>query len=600
MATEEEINRVIESTDMVSLVSPYVKLIKNGNSYKGLCPFHSEKTPSFVVSQEKHLAHCFGCGGGGNPIKFLMQIENISFNEALVRLAKKNGVKVNVKVNNNQPNYQKYYDMMDLVTKFYQQNLTMTKSGQLALEYLKKRGLDDEVIKTFRIGLAPQQFDSLYQVLKDSNYLELDMLDLGLINKREDGYTDLFIKRKVFPITHENANVIGFSARIYDNNDPNQPKYINTKETFLYHKGNVLYNLANAKGEILKNKRVVLHEGQMDVIASYSAGLKEVICTMGTALTDSQAAIIKKYTNNVVICYDADKAGIKASLKAINIFKKVGIEPSLVLLPKGFDPDEYLKKYGKEKYLEYFNSNIIDQYQYQFEVMFIDKNLNDSVIIEKTKYEAFSVIANLKSQTLVDKFLQELAKKLNLNKSAISLDYQKYMQTNQFDFNEQNQYQKDIFEETNIAKPINNLFKPYELRLFIYARTSKNTALDIDSKLDEAIDAFSPINRDIWITLINDYYAKFAEFNDNQFLTLLTESQKSIYLENLQKIHNDNNPYNMEDLDAIIKKMKNDFLNQKILLVNQKINNTNDDLKKIEFLNEKFNKIKLKQKTRGK
>ena len=334
MPTQDEINRVIESTDMVDLVSPFVKLTKQGKSYKGLCPFHNEDTPSFVVSQEKHLAHCFGCGKGGNPINFLMQIKQISFNEALNELATKNGIKLtNVVINKKSQDYTKYYEMMQLAAKFYEKNLTTTKSGLEALEYLHKRGLSDETIKMFKIGLAPNNVDALYKVLKDANYLELDMIDVGLIGHNDKGYYDIFSKRIMFPITDEMGNIIGFSGRIFNNNDPNQPKYVNTKETFLYKKGSVLYHLDLAKQEILRKKRVILHEGQMDVIAATSAGFKEAICSMGTALTEAQALVLKKYSSQAIICYDGDKAGIAASKKAINIFKKVGMTASLVLLP---------------------------------------------------------------------------------------------------------------------------------------------------------------------------------------------------------------------------------------------------------------------------
>ena len=427
MATREEIDKVIESTDMVDLVSPYVKLTKQGKSLKGLCPFHDEKTPSFIVSQEKHLAHCFGCGKGGNPIQFLMDIKQISFAEALDELAKKNGIKIDVKLNNsNKQDYSKFYQMFEIVQKFYNQNLTLTKSGKEALKYLYNRGLDDEIIKMFQIGLAPNELDSVYKILKEANYLELDMIDLGIVNSSPKGYYDLFSRRIMFPICDEFGHIIGYSGRLFNNDDPNQPKYVNTKETFLFKKGLVLFNLHNAKSEILRKKRVILHEGQMDVIAAYRAGIKEVVCTMGTALTLEHARTLKKYTDNVIICFDGDKAGINASKKAINVLKQLNMKVHLVLLPKGSDPDEFVCNNGSEAYIDYFENNILDELEYLFEVAFLNKNLNDSMVIEEIKTEAFNLIYNMPSQTLKDKFLKLLSTRLNANYDSIVIDYNSY------------------------------------------------------------------------------------------------------------------------------------------------------------------------------
>ena len=274
MATQEEIQKIEDATDIVKLVSNYVKLEKVGKNYKGLCPFHGEDTPSFVVSPEKNVAHCFGCGGGGSPIKFLEQIENIDFLTALEKLAKFNGIPFEAH-SRPKANEQltKYYKIMQIAVNFYKKNFDSTEEGQKAREYLKARGLDDQTIEDFKIGLSPKPGDTLYQVLKDSNVLELDMSDVGVVDKSNDRYYDLFSNRIMFPIYNEDGNPIGFSARIYNSKDKNNPKYINSRETILYKKANVIFNLQNAKGNIMRNKRIILHEGQMDVIAAYRSGL---------------------------------------------------------------------------------------------------------------------------------------------------------------------------------------------------------------------------------------------------------------------------------------------------------------------------------------
>lgn len=600
MATQEEITKVIESTDMVELVSPYVKLTKQGKNYKGLCPFHNEDTPSFVVSQDKHLAHCFGCGKGGNPIQFLMDIKLISFPEALSELAKKNGIELKEE---HLPKTQKqdntlYYEMMATAAKFYQQNLVMTQSGKKALNYLYQRGIDDETIKTFQIGLAPQAKDSLYKVLKDANYLEINMMDLGLIDHNEQGYYDIFSKRITFPITDEQGHIVGFSARIFDNPDKTQPKYINTRDTFLYHKGNILYHLDQAKTEILRKKRCILHEGQMDVIASTFAGLKESICTMGTALTLDQAYVLKKYTNHAIICYDGDKAGIAASKKAIGIFKRAGMQVHLVLLPDGKDPDEYVHTYGEEEYLKYFESHIMDELEYTFETAFLNVDLKDSIVMESVKQTVFEQIQGMPSQTAKEKYLERLSKRINVSLIAILTDYEAYSKTVPY----QPTYEDVYEDEPILLKPIEEekRYRNYELRLFLYARNSKERALKIDKKLGDYMDAFSPINQRIWIQLVNNYYAMYDEFDDQLFCSLLTEEEKTTYLNNLEILRGSVEPYSDEDLECIFEKMQAihyQVINEKLTKL---IENTNDTELKKTKLAEKFKNKKKSMPSRRK
>lgn len=598
MATREEIDKVIESTDMVDLVSPYVKLSKQGKSLKGLCPFHDEKTPSFVVSQEKHLAHCFGCGKGGNPIQFLMDIKQISFVEALDELAKKNGIKIDVKLNNtNKQDYSKFYQMFEIVQKFYNQNLTLTKSGKEALKYLYNRGLDDEIIKMFQIGLAPNELDSVYKILKEANYLELDMIDLGIVNSSPKGYYDLFSRRIMFPICDEFGHIIGYSGRLFNNDDPNQPKYVNTKETFLFKKGLVLFNLHNAKSEILRKKRVILHEGQMDVIAAYRTGIKEVVCTMGTALTLEHARTLKKYTDNVIICFDGDKAGINASKKAINVLKQLNMKVHLVLLPKGSDPDEFVCNNGSEAYVEYFENNILDELEYLFEVAFLNKNLNDSIVIEEIKTEAFNLIYNMPSQTIKDKFLKLLSIRLNANYDSIVIDYNSYCKSFTNTYSVENYDDNDIFsdnflDDIPLIKEDNKKKNVFEIRLLLYARSSKEKALSIDARISDYFNAFTPINRNIWIKLINEYYANNELFDDKNFISILSPEEQKVYLDNIEIARNSIDPYNDADLALLIDKMSTKEFKERNKLIDKQIKNISDEELKLLKINEKFKNIK--------
>ncbi len=614
MASHEEIEQLIEATDIVSLVEGYgIKLTKQGKNYKGLCPFHSEKTSSFVVSPEKKLAHCFGCSGGGDPIKFVMQIENVDFNRALEILASKVGFKLSSTSKTNKPNpLTKYYNIMQTSQAFYKKYLENTKDGLEALEYLHKRGLDDETIELFGIGLAPKNSNSLYQVLKESNYLELDMADVGLIDKSEKGYYDLFTKRIMFPVYNEDGNVVAYSGRIFNNPDKSQPKYVNSRETIIFKKREALFNIWHAKGEILKKKRVILHEGQMDVIASFRSGLKEAVCSMGTALTLEQAKILKKYTDHVIICYDGDSAGVHASMKAIKIFESLNFKIHLVLLPNGMDPDEFVLKNGPEAYVKYFEENMIDSLAYSFEQAILNKNLSDDNVKKEVQREVFDLLLSKNSLTDEEVYLDKLANALGVSYNALALEYNalkksNYNRNNQnvnnefyLEYNHYNEYQpyeSEIVPSVVISPKENK----YEARLFIYARSSKEKALYIDKMLNDRMDGLSQANQLLWIKLINDYYEQNNIFSEQSFVQSLSDEDYKQYLRIVEAVEGDATPYTDEDLNDCLEKMKSvKFSKRNEKITEDIIKESNDDKIK-SLLAEKFknkrqqNDLKIKR-----
>ena len=610
MPLDDDIKQIIDATDIVALVSSYnIKLEKQGKNYKGLCPFHHEDTPSFLVSVEKKLAHCFGCGGGGDPIKFIMQIEGIGFQEAVAKLAEFNGMEYKGNFQKKEDPNKKYYEILNLAVNFYKANYEKTEYGLEAREYLLKRGLTDEVIKDFNIGLAPKQIDTLYKVLKESNYLELDMIDSGLINSDEKSYHDFFVSRIMFPIYNEAGNPIGFSGRIFNNTDKNQPKYVNSKESMVYHKGDVLFNIQNAKGEIMRKKRVILHEGQMDVIAAYRSGFKEAICTMGTALTITQARLLSKYTNNAIICYDGDNAGIKASKKAIKIFEQTGFNVRLVLLPQGMDPDEYALKYGVEEYQKYFESHIIDALEYQYVTAFLNKNLNDNIVFKDVCEEIFSLLINEKSQSIIESYLNRLSKDTNTLIDAIHLDYEAYRNNNVLN----NQIDYPIYDEPSDyveAEPveIKEIWNSTaELRLFIYAKESKANAIYIDQALGESIYGFKPKTINLWFKLINEYYANFDKFEEGKFIKLLIDQDDVNYYTQMMEVVSKDyiEPYNQQDMLKCIEKVERDCCDAKNNDLKRKVasNNTSSE-KKFQYANEAFinrkKKLELAKKNKKK
>lgn len=598
MASKQELEQIIDATDIVSLVSEYVKLERQGKNYKGLCPFHNEDTPSFVVNQEKKIAHCFGCGGGGDPIKFLMQVENIEFKDAVNKLAQKAGIKLSGFVASSKPNpLTKYYQIMQAAQAFYKKYLDNTEYGQEAINYLHKRGLDDETIKMFGVGLAPKEHNLLYQVLKESNYLELDMADVALVDKNNKGYYDLFTSRIMFPICNEAGNVVGFSGRIFDNPDKNQPKYVNSRETMIFKKKDILFNLHLAKGEILKKKRVILHEGQMDVIASYRSGFKEAVCTMGTALSIEQANILRKYTNHAVICYDGDKAGINASLKAIKVFQNAGFIVHLVLLPNGSDPDEFVLKNGIEKYKEYFESNMIDSNTYIFEQAILNKDFKDDTVVDSVKSEIFDMIYSSNSKTVEEGFLDKLSKILGTSYQAVHNDYQAYCNIHsrknvvdffpEPDFN----YTEPKVVEVNKEK----WYSRNEIRLFMYAKESKERAQYIESLIKDKMDALSSESQKLWFSLMDSYYVQYDEFVESEFLKLLDAESLAYYASISEILRKEKISYTNSDLLDCVGKFETSKYTRQNEKLNIEYNNTHSEDNKLKIINQKFKNKKIKE-----
>lgn len=454
MISEEKINEIVDRTDMVGLVSEYVTLQKRGKNYFGLCPFHDDQTPSFSVSPSKKIAKCMSCGEGGNPINFLRKIKNISFDEACYILAERVGVHLErTKVVKQVDENLKYYEINQVAQKFYEHFLHNSQTGKEALEYLYKRGLDLETIKMFGIGLAPKNHTTLTKVLEDKKYSLTNACDIGLLRNGKEGFYDTFSSRIMFPIFDEEGRVLGFSGRIFVN-DPNQPKYVNTEETVIYKKGEMLYNLNNAIPNIRKAGRVILCEGQMDVIALTNAGVKEVVCSLGTALTAEQAKLLSKYTKNVLICYDGDNAGIKATGKAFNVLNNFNVHS--VTLPQGMDPDEYVKTEGKEKFLDYLKNNQKDKYAFLYFNAFVNRNLNIAYDYEEVKKTVFNILYASASTSLIEKYLRKLADDLKVSYDAIYNDYNIYSKQTSGQKNVEVLVQSDNI--LKVAKPYEKIF----------------------------------------------------------------------------------------------------------------------------------------------
>lgn len=347
---DDQINRLKESLDIVEVVSSYVSLKPAGANLKGLCPFHHEKTPSFTVNRQKNFYHCFGCGQGGDAIDFIMKIENLDYISAVKFLADKNGIILDETTYNRDlsEKMKRLYKVNALVAKYYFRNMLVEKAPQ---DYIHQRGLDIKVVNAFFLGYAKKRSDKpdgwgkdLFNFLLSQKVSVEDMLELGLIDrsKKDNSYYDKFRDRLIFPILNNKRRVIGFGGRTLGDN---KIKYLNSPESPVFHKGDNLYGITNLQARVSRDK-VILVEGYMDVIALYNYGIDYAAASLGTALTERQATILKRYGDRVYIAYDGDQAGIKASLRAIEIFDNIGVEPLIVEFPNGMDPDEFIKAHG--------------------------------------------------------------------------------------------------------------------------------------------------------------------------------------------------------------------------------------------------------------
>ncbi len=344
--SKEAIEDLKSRIDIVDVIGRQVQLKRAGANYKGLCPFHNEKTPSFIVSPQKQIFTCFGgCGASGDVVSFVMRYYNLEFNEAVEKLAKEYGIDI-VKSQRRNDDREKYYEINREAARFFYRN--MTEGPNRGYLYMRRRGIEDRTIKKFGLGYAPDSWDSLYGYFKEKGTDEKLLLELGLLSQKDGRYFDKFRDRVIFPIINTAGKVIGFGGRALD--DKAMPKYLNSPENRVFQKKNNLYALNSTKQDIGKAGTAIIVEGYMDAISLYQNGVRNVAASLGTALTDNQAKLINRYTKNVVLSYDADAAGQKAALRGIEVLRNEGCKVKVLHVTDGKDPDEYIKKNGRDAF----------------------------------------------------------------------------------------------------------------------------------------------------------------------------------------------------------------------------------------------------------
>lgn len=420
--SDEIIEEVRQSNDIVDILSQYMRLKRSGRNYFGLCPFHNEKSPSFSVSPDKQIFHCFGCGVGGNVFTFLMKIEGINFVEAVQMLAERAQVQLPTLENSGDSAKEelkaKVYQVNEFAAEYYHQKLYLPES-KIAQEYVKRRKLSNETLKAFRIGFSGK-FDELYRQLVKQGFGEREILESGLVNKNDQGkFIDRYRNRLMFPICDVRGKVIAFGGRVLDDS---KPKYINSPENVVYSKGRHLFGLNVAKkGDI---KRLLIVEGYMDVISLHQRGVTNVVAALGTALTQQQGWLLRKSSEQVILGFDSDGAGQTAINRSIEILQNMGCDMRILQMEGAKDPDEFIIKYGNARF-----QNLMDKALslVEFKVKQLKQNLNLENTIDKIKFlnEIAKIISKIDNSMEREVYIENIAKKYEVSKEAIYAEVNK-------------------------------------------------------------------------------------------------------------------------------------------------------------------------------
>jgi DNA primase len=570
--SQKTIDLIKDTADIVDVVSEFVPLQAAGKNMKGNCPFHNEKTPSFFVSKERQLFNCFGCGEKGNSISFIQKYKKISFVEALQFLADKYHIPIETDDSFQRIDLSKnLYKANDQALKFYNLNLLNLESGKLALNYLNKRGLDLNTIEEFELGYAPNNRTALFSQLS-KEFQPLDLINAGLINTGDnDDYYDLFRDRIIFPIKDEANRVIAFSGRAFGDNS-NPAKYVNTPYTTLFKKGTILYNLAKAAPYIKTTNRMVLMEGYMDVIKASINGVKEAVCSMGTQLTIDQALKIKDYTDNVLICYDGDRAGREATFKSLKLLERARLNVKIVLMPEGLDPDEYMTKYSDFKYQ--VENNQIDQYDFVYKMITENKDLTQPQEMEGCKnrlYDFFKATSGM----IREIYLQKFANDTQVSFEIIQKDYQQYL----FDNKVMESYQKVVKnqKQIKIVKPKYQKAERAILNYYIKDAIYRD-------KIDDRYNLLLFKDIDIKTILVTAKELK-VQMLDKPALVLLRSDLSSVYQDKLDMLlFRPDYEFSLEDFESCLRQLEIQKLDDEIEFLDRVARLALDDGDQMEYL----------------
>lgn len=570
---EEVVDEVRRSNDIVDIVGEYVSLKKQGKNYFGLCPFHGENTPSFSVTQDKQIFHCFGCGKGGNVVTFLMEIEGFTFHQAIQHLADKSGYTLPESIGqaNNQDisnEEQASLKAFSWLTKLYHHLLRHTKEGKQAYQYLLERGFTDEIIQTFQLGYSPQSKEVVVQFLEKKGFHPQHMVNAGVLTANDQNQiSDRFRGRVIFPIRNHLGRSVGFGGRTMTDQEP---KYLNSPESALFQKGNLLFNFDLARSSIRKTGQAVLFEGYMDVISAYQSGITNGVATLGTSITENQARLLNRYVDTVVICYDGDRAGIEASHKAARLLHRIGCHVMVASIPEGLDPDSYIVKYGADR----FQHEIIEASNtyMTFLMEYVKQDYNLQLEGDRMQYieKVIDEISALERPMEREHYAKELAASFDLSIDTVKheiMNRRKKLGGYRDSHSNVRHTNKKI--EYNSKKKLLPAFHNAEKQLIAYMLYDFRVA----EKVKESIGAsFNLDMHKIIVTHLYAFYEEGHEPNVSHFIERMDDATVKNHIVEIamEPIHSDVSDKEIQDYMKIIKLEQEDKSTLRMLKEEQK------------------------------
>ncbi len=586
--SEELIDEIRNSNDIVDIISQYVILKRSGRNFFGLCPFHKEKTPSFSVSPDKQIFHCFGCGAGGNVIHFISKIENVDFKESLEILADRVGIKLPTLENNADSKRlelkEKVYEINKLVATYYHETLYKPQAKP-AQEYVKKRKLDNKALKEFCIGYA-ENANVLYKMLKEKGFTEEEILASDLVIKKGNSYVDRFKNRLIFPIQDIRNRFIAFGGRVLDNS---LPKYINSPENIVYSKARNLYGLNVAKNT--KTRKLIIVEGYMDTVSLHQRGIDNVVASCGTALTEAQGRLLRKYAEKVIISYDSDSAGQAATLRGLEILNNLGCDIRILQMEGAKDPDEYVIKYGNGRFNDLVENAIS---LVEFKIKVLKKGLNIENTNDKIKFmnEIAKILGGVDNKIEQEIYIDKISSDYNISKEAI------YAQINKNEYS--NNKGSKILESSNIRKPI---IKKQETKVNSELEKRENIIIsllidggeEVYNKIKDIInpnDFKSEANQKIMRRLYEEF--EKGNSNINSLVDMFADDEQVVNA--LTGIMADD--YEIEDNKKALEDVINNYQKEKLMArrneIIQSLNNANLDKEKANELEKELHTLIIK------
>ncbi|HQJ74384.1 MAG TPA: DNA primase [Bacteroidota bacterium] len=603
--SQDKIEEIKNANDIVEVIGSYVRLIRRGRNYLGLCPFHQEKTPSFTVSPDKQIFHCFGCHAGGNVFSFIQQYEKVNFIDAVKKLAERAGIPIIFQEESLEKDREReqFYVLNEFAANYFQ-NILFSDLGKIGKEYFLSRDITEETINKFKLGFSLNSFDHFV------NYSQKQKIDLeklfkiGLIGKREDGsFFDVFRGRIIFPITNTYGKIVGFGARkLFENDDSG--KYINSKESLIYNKSKILYGLSFSKEEIRKSDFAILVEGYMDFLTLYQNGIKNIVASSGTAITDDQVKILKRYTKNILFLYDADLAGMKATVRGLDIVLENDFDVKIIALENNEDPDSFVRKYGIEKF-KYMVDNSVSFIKFISDTYKKIGKLNNTVDKVNSLREIFTILSKVKDKLKLEFYLKEVAECFDINEGIVRQEFEitfnKYSKKN---------IRTIITKEVkNIQPPekrkiVNNIILPTTEEEDIIALIIMEGKVILDYVLENIneIELVSPYTKKI-LELLTELISKGITLNEDVILSeiedpIISGIISKLFLEK-KIVSRDEVISKYEDLETsrikwikdVVKRIKIRYIDSELERIKHEIRKTEEDNNDPTNLVQQFNNL---------